>query len=328
MAAAAASTAAAGKTVCVTGASGFVAGHLISQLLAKGNIVRRKDVCLLRFPPSYSSGLVAHRCLSCCVMCPRCCRQRLGVFIRAILAPQVHGTVRSLSNATKTAHLTTLPGADERLKLFEADLLKAGSFDEALAGCSACYHTASPFFNDGVTDPEAQLIRPAVEGTLNVLNSCKSQGVKTIVVTSSTAAVYGRKEGNPPGHVITEEQWADADLATENKYHYVVSKIKAEQAVWKFASEEYPEARIVTLNPTLVIGPMFQPVMNTSSDAIARVSPFLFRGYGGQRMPVSDGFPACCCSSRYVAGCTVSLHGRWRGSYGSSSPAQRRMLSP
>jgi nucleoside-diphosphate-sugar epimerase len=177
-----------------------------------------------------------------------------------------------LTNAKKTAHLKELAGADERLKLFEADLLKAGSFDAALEGCDECHHTASPFFNDGVTDPDAQLIRPAVEGTLNVLTSCKAQGVKTIVVTSSTAAVYGRKGGNPPGHVILESQWADADMASENKYHYVVSKIRAEEAVWKFAKEEYPEARIVAVNPTLVIGPMFQPVMNTSSDAIARVS--------------------------------------------------------
>ena len=183
--------------------------------------------------------------------------------------------MRSVANPAKTAHLKALPGAADRLKLFEADLLKAGSFDEALAGCSECHHTASPFFNDGVTDAELQLIRPAVEGTLNVLGSCKKNGVRTIVVTSSTAAVYGRREGNPAGHVITEAQWADEDLAAENKVHYVVSKIKAERAVWAFAEKEFPEARIVAVNPTLVVGPMLQPVMNTSSAVIAgvRVSP-------------------------------------------------------
>ncbi|KAA0158596.1 hypothetical protein FNF31_05347 [Cafeteria roenbergensis] len=191
--------------------------------------------------------------------------------VAALLAKgcTVHGTVRSVANPAKTAHLKALPGAADRLKLFEADLLKAGSFDEALAGCSECHHTASPFFNDGVTDAELQLIRPAVEGTLNVLGSCKKNGVRTIVVTSSTAAVYGRREGNPAGHVITEAQWADEDLAAENKVHYVVSKIKAERAVWAFAEKEFPEARIVAVNPTLVVGPMLQPVMNTSSAVIA-----------------------------------------------------------
>jgi len=180
--------------------------------------------------------------------------------------------VRSLSNPAKVDHLRSLDGAADRLKLFEADLLSPGTFDAALEGCSECHHTASPFFNDGVTDPELQLIRPAVEGTLNVLGSCKTQNVLIIVVTSSTAAVYGRKEGNPVGHVITEEQWADADLAAEKSVHYVVSKIKAERAVWAFAEKDFPEARIVCVNPTLVVGPMLQPAMNTSSGAIAGVS--------------------------------------------------------
>lgn len=194
--------------------------------------------------------------------------------------------MRSVANPAKTAHLKALPGAADRLKLFEADLLKAGSFDEALAGCSECHHTASPFFNDGVTDAELQLIRPAMEGTLNVLGSCKKNDVRTIVVTSSTAAVYGRREGNPAGHVITEAQWADEDLAAENKVHYVVSKIKAERAVWAFAEKDFPEARIVAVNPTLVVGPMLQPVMNTSSAVIAGVrAPRC--STGGYGMPAS-----------------------------------------
>jgi hypothetical protein len=31
--------------------------------------------------------------------------------------------------------LNGLPGADKRLRWFEADLMEAGSFDEAVAGC-------------------------------------------------------------------------------------------------------------------------------------------------------------------------------------------------
>jgi hypothetical protein len=33
----------------------------------------------------------------------------------------------------------------ERLKLFKADLLAPGAFDEAIAGCDMVIHTASPF---------------------------------------------------------------------------------------------------------------------------------------------------------------------------------------
>ena len=58
-----------GQTICVTGASGFIASHCVQQLLATGYTV--------------------------------------------------HGTVRSLRNPAKVTHLTALPGAAERLKLFE-----------------------------------------------------------------------------------------------------------------------------------------------------------------------------------------------------------------
>lgn len=113
-----------------------------------------------------------------------------------------------MKSAAKTAHLTALEGAKERLKLFEADLLKAGSFDEAVAGCDTVIHTASPFFNG--SDPD-QLVKPAVEGTTNVLAACKKAGVKVFVCTSSTAAVFGKKGGVPEGHIFTEDDWADAD---------------------------------------------------------------------------------------------------------------------
>ena len=46
----------------------------------------------------------------------------------------------------KTQHLLALDGAKERLHLFQADLLKPGSFDDVVEGCDGVFHTASPFF--------------------------------------------------------------------------------------------------------------------------------------------------------------------------------------
>lgn len=66
--------------------------------------------------------------------------------------------------------LYSLPGASERLKLFEADLVKPGSFLEAFQGCDYVLHTASPF-KASVPKGKRQevLIDPAVKGTENVL---------------------------------------------------------------------------------------------------------------------------------------------------------------
>lgn len=123
---------------------------------------------------------------------------------------QVHATVRDPANAAKVAHLTGLDGAAERLKLFGADLLRAGSFDEALAGCAACVHTASPFFNQS-DDPENELLRPAEDGTLNVMRSCARNGVKVVALTSSMAAVFVVPPGSslPPKLADT---WSDVEF--------------------------------------------------------------------------------------------------------------------
>src|SRR5699024_725188 len=82
----------------------------------------------------------------------------------------VHGTVRDPANKAKVGHLEKLADASPgTLKLFAADLLANGSFDEAMMGCELVMHTASPFVFKGITDPAAQLVLPAVEGTRNVL---------------------------------------------------------------------------------------------------------------------------------------------------------------
>ena len=98
----------------------------------------------------------------------------------------VHATTRS---EEKAAHLLKLPGAAERLKIFSGcDLLKIGSFGAAVEGCETVLHTASPFYSHGGS--EDALVRPAVDGTRNVLLACVAHGVKEVVLTASTANVY------------------------------------------------------------------------------------------------------------------------------------------
>lgn len=59
----------------------------------------------------------------------------------------------SLADTKKTEHLLALDGANERLKLFKADLLEECSFEQAIEGCEAVFHTASPV-KFTVTDPQ------------------------------------------------------------------------------------------------------------------------------------------------------------------------------
>ena len=59
----------------------------------------------------------------------------------------------SLADTAETEHLLALEGAKERLKLFKADLLEECSFEQAIEGCDAVFHTASPV-KYIVTDPQ------------------------------------------------------------------------------------------------------------------------------------------------------------------------------
>lgn len=55
-------------------------------------------------------------------------------------------------------------------------------------------HVASPFPAENPRD-EMELIRPAMEGTENVLEACAKTkgGVKRVVLTSSCASVYRKR---------------------------------------------------------------------------------------------------------------------------------------
>lgn len=178
----------------------------------------------------------------------------------------VKATVRDPNDPKKVDHLVKLDGAKERLQLFKANLLEEGAFDSVVQGCHGVFHTASPFYHD-VKDPQAELIDPALKGTLNVLNSCaKSPSLKRLVLTSSIAAVAYNGKPRTPDVVVDETWFTNADFCAKSNLWYVVSKTLAEEAAWKFVKENNID--MVTINPAMVIGPLLQPVLNTSAAAI------------------------------------------------------------
>ncbi|XP_015163343.1 tetraketide alpha-pyrone reductase 1-like [Solanum tuberosum] len=176
--------------------------------------------------------------------------------------------VKHTEDTSKVHHLLRLGGANERLHLFEAELLEEQSFDPAVDGCEGVFHTASPVFLTGKSKEE--LVDPAVKGTLNVLRSCaKSPSVRRVVITSSTASVICTKNMSTPGVVADETWYSDPEFCEQRKDWYRLSKTLAEQAAWKFAKENGID--LVTLHPGLVIGPLLQPTLNFSCEAIVKV---------------------------------------------------------
>jgi len=180
---------------------------------------------------------------------------------------KVHATVRDPTNPAKVAHLKSLPNADDNLVLFKADLLEDGSFDEVFKECHGVFHTASPL-PSGSDDPENEIIKPALLGTENVLRSCQKAGVKVVVVTSSMAAAAPKPR--PP--VLSEKHWSDPDEQKQRGSWYGASKTLAERAAVEFLAKMSVDSafRLVRICPTMVVGPMLQPSVNTSMKYFAQ----------------------------------------------------------
>lgn len=173
----------------------------------------------------------------------------------------VHGTVREPCDE-KNAHLKKLEGAAENLQLFKTDLLDYEGLCAAMVGCTGVFHVACPVPADKVPNPEVQLIEPAVVGTKNVLNSCVKAKVKRVVVVSSVGAVMLNPNW-PKGQVMDEECWSDEEFCKATENYYCLAKTIAEIQALEYAKRG--ELDIVTVCPSIVIGPMLQPTINASS---------------------------------------------------------------
>lgn len=183
----------------------------------------------------------------------------------------VHATVRDSKKSSSVAHLwKAAEGTKGTLKLFDADLIKSGSFKAAIEGCELVIHTASPFVIRGITDPHEALIRPAVEGTANVLSSCNEVStVRRVVLTSSVASIYGDAVEilDAPGGVFTEQLWNNTSSERHQPYSY--SKVMAERKAWEICNKQ-SRWDLVTINPSLVVGPSLTTQTQSTSIDVMR----------------------------------------------------------
>ncbi|KAG7192130.1 methylglyoxal reductase (NADPH-dependent) gre2 [Scheffersomyces spartinae] len=233
-------------TVFVSGATGFIAQHIIKLLLEKGY--------------------------------------------------HVVGTVRSTE---KGDSLKASLNSDNFSYEIVPDIGVEGAFDEALKKhpeVTVFLHTASPF-HFKTTDPEKDLLLPAINGTKNALSSIKKYGpqITNVVVTSSYAAISTAEMENDPSHTNNEDSWNTVswEQAISNPVHgYRGSKTFAEKAARDFVEQEKPNYVLATINPSFVFGPQafssqVGDVLNTSSEIINNL---LKLGPDGTIPPTVGGF--------------------------------------
>jgi dihydroflavonol-4-reductase len=177
----------------------------------------------------------------------------------------VKGTARDRSKgAAVKVDLENHLNQDIDIEFVETTLNDDRGWDEAVEGCDAIMHVASPFPRKYIEN-EDDLIIPAKEGTIHVLNAAKNAGVERVIITSSNAAIsYGHKGID----VFDESCWTNIDA--ESVTAYTKSKTIAEKSAWDFVSKN-PEIKLTTINPVLVWGPGIGNHLHSSSLAIYKM---------------------------------------------------------
>lgn len=220
-------------TVLITGASGFIAQHIVKLLINNG----------------YS----------------------------------VVGTVRLAAKGEKLKANCNLISDGKFQYTIVPDIGAEGAFDHVFSDhpqISIVLHTASPFFYD-TTDPEKDLVLPAMHGTTNIMKAIQKEidggntTIKRVVITSSDAALYSADDEQDATLSFDESSWNDisyTDAIKDPINAYYGAKSFAEKIAWEAAkTPSFPP--LVSVNPVYVFGPQafeneVSETLNTSNELI------------------------------------------------------------
>ena len=126
----------------------------------------------------------------------------------------------------------------------QGDLDDVDKLERACAGCDAVFHVAAKA--DYWKDSDREMLwRVNVDGMRNLLEAARRAGVSRVIFTSSASAI-----GIRPGREIADE--SQPFNHQPQQFYYAYTKHKAEQIVAEFAVDGLD---VVTLNPTVIVGP-------------------------------------------------------------------------
>lgn len=180
------------------------------------------------------------------------------------------------------------------------DIEKDGAFDEAVKDVDFIVHVASPLPRPS-DDAEANIIRPAIRGTLSILYSAlKQPSIKRVVLTSSVVAVLPATSFSPsvPEAFTADSVQPDPQGPYENDFTaYIASKKLALNRTRDFVAREQPHFTVVNVMPAFVIGK--NELATTPESVLSGSNQFPMVPVMGQHNPA--GLPASVCHVDDVA---------------------------
>ncbi|KAL0925178.1 hypothetical protein M5K25_003490 [Dendrobium thyrsiflorum] len=196
----------------------------------------------------------------------------------------VHDTLRNLGDESKVQLLKKLEGADERLRLFEADLYDAEKFELAINGSDFVFLLASTYH----LNPNSQY-KDTTEASLAamyiIMGVCeRSESVKRVIYTASVMSASPRKEDDFSfKNLMDESCWTPlhCPFAHAQKFEqdYIRSKTSTEKEFLAYNTKRGKRRiKAVSLVCALVGGNGILEYMPGSISVI--ISPL-----SGQRLP-------------------------------------------
>ncbi|QBR12758.1 SDR family oxidoreductase [Sphingobacterium sp. CZ-2] len=183
---------------------------------------------------------------------------------------EVRGTLRNLERAPAIkeviARHTNKIG---NLTIVKADLRNGKIWNDLMEGIDFVQHIASPFPRE-LPKHEDDLIIPAKEGVMHILEAAIKNKVKRVVLTSSCAAVVYGKTNEQLKHPMDESIWTDINNNKDNA-PYFKSKTIAERTAWQFMEENPSELEFVSVLPGAILGPVLEEDFGTSANIVIKL---------------------------------------------------------
>lgn len=179
----------------------------------------------------------------------------------------VRGSLRDMRRAGEVAEMLERAGGDlSRLEFVPLDLEDDHGWREAMDGVRFVQHVASPNATREPDDPN-DMIGPAVDGTRRAIAAALDADIERIVVTSSVAAIaYGHADPSGP---FTDADWTE--IGGDDVTPYTESKTRAELEAWTLMEAVGRRADLVTINPSVVLGPLLGRDVGASAQVVQRL---------------------------------------------------------
>ncbi|KAK4397234.1 putative anthocyanidin reductase [Sesamum angolense] len=185
----------------------------------------------------------------------------------------VHATLRNLNDSTKVQLLRSFCGAEERLKLFEANMYKPEQFEAAIQGCEFVFHVATPLLHtEGYK--HTNRVDATVDAARSIATACIRSRTEFMDETCWTPLNFSTPYDNETlevrtDHIQSNNRGFDFQMrktALVNSLgDYTRAKTLAEKELLSFGSGNAGEMEVVTLPCGLVGGDGLVPYLSTTS---------------------------------------------------------------